>query len=67
MRSGKGRGGRSRKESDQGGRGRQPEGKGYGPGGTCVCPNCGYEEEHQRGQPCYEKECPKCGTKMMRD
>lgn len=49
-----------------GGRGRQPGGKGLGPGGKCVCPNCGYEADHQRGQPCYEMECPKCGTKMTR-
>ncbi|MFO7792078.1 MAG: hypothetical protein R6W73_03740 [Candidatus Saliniplasma sp.] len=50
----------------QGGRGRQPGGKGLGPGGNCVCPNCGHEEEHQRGVPCYEKTCPECGSKMTR-
>ncbi|MFW6040556.1 MAG: hypothetical protein ACOC85_01830 [Thermoplasmatota archaeon] len=52
--------------SGQGGRGRQPGGQGLGPGGTCVCPNCGYEMEHQRGVPCYKHTCPECGTKMTR-
>jgi len=63
MRSRKGAG----SGSGKGERGRQPGGQGLGPGGICVCSNCGHEEEHQRGQPCYEKECPKCGTKMTRD
>ena len=40
-------------------------GQGGGPegmGGTdiCVCPTCGYEESHERGVPCNEKNCPKC-------
>jgi hypothetical protein len=35
-------------------------------GGTkeCTCPNCSYKEQHQRGIPCSEKKCPKCGTPM---
>lgn len=37
-----------------------------GPGGICKCPKCGYEEPQIRGQPCMNKECPKCGTKMTR-
>lgn len=49
-----------------GGRGRQPGGRGIGPAGKCKCPNCGHEVEHQRGVPCYERDCPKCGTKMIR-
>ncbi|HKL17130.1 MAG TPA: hypothetical protein VJ900_02110 [Patescibacteria group bacterium] len=48
------------------GRGRQPKGFGLGPSGTCVCPSCGKEVEHKRGIPCYKRECPKCGTKMIR-
>jgi len=47
------------------GRGRQG-GFGLGPGGECVCPDCGYKESHARGQPCYQKTCPKCGAKMTR-
>jgi cation diffusion facilitator family transporter len=44
------------------------EARGAGPGGYCVCqnPNCNYREPHLRGQPCYNKICPKCGSKMMR-
>jgi hypothetical protein len=47
------------------------EGKGQGgplqgDGGAelCVCPNCGFEKEHERGTPCTEFSCPKCGTKL---
>jgi len=36
-----------------------------GGSGKCVCPSCGHEEEHNRGTPCAEKDCPKCGTKMQ--
>jgi len=38
-----------------------------GPGGECVCPNCGHRESHVAGQPCYQKKCPKCGTQMIRE
>jgi len=41
-------------------------GFGLGLGGNCVCPKCGYSEAHTRGQPCFEKTCPKCKTKMTR-
>lgn len=37
-----------------------------GPEGECICPNCGYKEQHQLGVPCYSKKCPKCGTPMTR-
>jgi hypothetical protein len=37
-----------------------------GPGGYCVCPSCGHRVKHAAGQPCYNKECPKCGTQMVR-
>ncbi len=49
-----------------GGRGRQSGGFGLGPGGDCVCPNCGTRTPHQRGIPCYEQKCPKCGSLMTR-
>ncbi|HHS98191.1 MAG TPA: hypothetical protein ENK08_09930 [Chloroflexi bacterium] len=38
-----------------------------GPGGYCVCPNCGHREPHVAGQPCYKKKCPECGTQMVRE
>jgi len=46
--------------------GRQPGGTGEGPGGVCVCPECGYETKHDTGEPCYEMKCPKCGSKLTR-
>jgi len=48
-----------------GGRGRMG-GRGLGVGGDCVCPNCGHGITHQRGTPCYELNCPKCGALMTR-
>jgi len=48
------------------GRGRQANGFGLGIGGECVCPNCGTTVPHQRGVPCYEQKCPKCGALMTR-
>lgn len=37
-----------------------------GPGGYCVCSQCGQKEPHQRGVPCFERKCPKCGAAMIR-
>ena len=42
------------------------EAKGAGPGGVCICPECGHEMPHIRGQPCAKMTCPKCGTSMQR-
>lgn len=48
-------------------------GEGQGVGGprqgdggtdTCKCPSCGYTASHERGKPCAEMKCPKCGTNM---
>ena len=50
------------------GRGRGGGNKpGSGPGGYCVCPKCGYKEEHGVGERCMDKKCPKCGTKMEKE
>ena len=49
-------------------RGKIEGAQGRGPGGYCVCinPNCGYKEPHIPGQPCSEKICPKCGSRLRR-
>ena len=50
-----------------GGRGRGGGNRpGSGPGGKCVCLKCGVEKTHRVGIPCFEEECPKCGTKMVK-
>lgn len=52
------------------GRGRrtwgQNAGRGQGIGGTaeCVCPKCSEKVPHQRGVPCINEKCPKCGSAM---
>jgi predicted Fe-Mo cluster-binding NifX family protein len=38
-----------------------------GPGGYCVCPQCGHKEPHEVGIPCAQKQCPKCGAAMVRE
>lgn len=40
---------------------------GAGPGGNCVCPDCGEKVSHKRGVPCNSVDCPKCGVKMTRE
>jgi len=37
-----------------------------GPSGECVCPNCGTIVPQTATVPCYEMNCPKCGTPMVR-
>jgi len=49
------------------GRGGQGGGFAAGPGGYCVCPNCGERAIHQLGIPCYEQKCPKCSNAMTRE
>lgn len=49
-----------------GGRGRMGGPSAAGPGGSCVCPQCGERLPHTVGLPCNQVACPKCGTKMTR-
>ncbi len=60
---GQGMGGR--RGQGTGGRGRKG-GVAAGPEGVCVCPQCGHSEPHERGVPCTQIKCPKCGTTMGR-
>jgi hypothetical protein len=40
---------------------------GSGPGGNCVCPQCGKKVPHAAGQRCIDRTCPDCGTRLMRE
>jgi hypothetical protein len=53
------------RETGAGGQGRIG-GRGLGPTGECLCPQCGEKTPHERGMPCYKQKCPKCGTAMVR-
>ncbi|MGV9171327.1 MAG: hypothetical protein ACOC44_14685 [Promethearchaeia archaeon] len=65
--SGRGKRGGGRGNAPQrGGRGRQGGPKAAGPGGECVCPQCGEVVQHQVGVPCNQQNCPKCGARMVR-
>jgi len=48
------------------GRGRMGGPKAAGSIGVCGCPQCDYTEPHERGVPCAQKKCPKCGSMMTR-
>ena len=48
------------------GRGRMG-GYAMGPGGNCVCPQCGKKVSHPRGTPCNQMTCPSCGAAMTRE
>lgn len=37
-----------------------------GPGGFCVCPECGATVRHERGIPCSQVRCPGCSAAMTR-
>ena len=65
MSSGRRGGGRGGGVGAGRGRGRMG-GFAAGPGGSCVCPRCGYSTSHVIGTPCYQQTCPKCGSRMTR-
>jgi len=63
---GRRRGGRGmgmRTVQDRCGMGDTPQGES---GFTCICPNCSYHEPHERGVPCSRKQCPVCGSTLIR-
>ena len=37
-----------------------------GPGGYCICTNCGIKEPHKIATPCQTQKCQKCGSPMTR-
>jgi len=39
---------------------------GMGPEGECWCSKCNKEFKHVRGEPCFDRICPDCGSKMTR-
>ncbi len=45
----------------------QDDGQASGPGGYCVCPNCGKKVRHDRGKPCSKMVCEECNQKMKRE
>jgi hypothetical protein len=51
-----------------GGRGRGGGNRpGTGPGGDCICPQCGKKIPHTAGQRCVDQTCPDCGARLMRE
>jgi len=42
------------------------EAVGQGPGGYCVCSNCGHKIPHERGIPCPSLKCPNCNINLER-
>lgn len=63
--TGRGMGGGAGRGMGTGGKGRMG-GRGLGPGGECVCPQCGTRAPHERGVPCFQQKCPQCGNQMTR-
>ena len=58
--------GRGQAAGSNQGRGRMGGPLAAGPGGVCVCPNCGKEMPHVQGQACSVMACPNCGSSMIR-
>ncbi len=61
------RGGRGGGRGKGSGPGRQGGSKAAGPGGNCICPDCGHKVAHTIGKPCYKSTCLKCSTPTTRE
>jgi cation diffusion facilitator family transporter len=48
-------------------KGKIEKAQGKGPKGYCVCPQCGYKKEHEKGIPCPELKCPHCLVNLKRE
>ena len=59
--------GMPRRSFSQGRGQNQGDKPGSGPGGNCVCPDCGAKVAHTTGVPCNQVACPECGTKMTKE
>lgn len=63
-----GTGGRGAGRGQAGGQGGRCRGAAGGPGAgmpeACICPACGAQAPHERGIPCFQVSCPKCGQPM---
>jgi predicted Fe-Mo cluster-binding NifX family protein len=33
---------------------------------VCLCPACGFQQPHERGIPCHQTTCPRCGQRLAR-
>jgi len=40
--------------------------RGIGRSENCLCPSCGAIVPHRTGFPCFQMNCPQCGTHMTR-
>lgn len=41
--------------------------KGRGSTNSCICPSCGEKIQHKIGKPCRKEQCPKCGSRMVKE
>jgi|UniRef100_A0A7V6A4P4 predicted Fe-Mo cluster-binding NifX family protein len=48
------------------GRGAQASPAGSKTGRICICPECGHQQSHERGIPCHQVHCPRCGQRLVR-